>query len=170
MKINIREAVRKDAAGILKLIRELAIYEKAPDEVEVTLEELVNDGFEKNPAYKAFVAEVNGRIGGMALYYFKYSTWKGRSIYLDDIIVSEKYRRLGIGGKLFEEVVKTAKTKGLRKIDWQVLHWNKPAINFYKKYGSVFSSEWLNVTLYEKQLKKFKPLSPSSVVQKRKMK
>jgi ribosomal protein S18 acetylase RimI-like enzyme len=156
MKIVIRKAVKKDAPGILRLIKELADYEKAPGEVQVTLKELERDGFGKNPAFRVFVAETEGKLAGIALYYFKYSTWKGRSIYLDDIIVSQKYRRNGIGGKLFEEVIKVAKAKGLRKIDWQVLNWNKPAIAFYKKYNSVISNEWLNVTLYEKQLAKLK--------------
>lgn len=156
MKVKIRKAVKKDAADILRLIKELAKYEKAPNEVKVTLKELEEDGFEKNPAFHTFIAEADGVIAGIALYYFKYSTWKGRSIYLDDIIVTEKYRKLGIGGKLFEEVIKVAQTKGLRKIDWQVLNWNKPAINFYKKYDSVFNAEWLNVTLHEKQLRKLK--------------
>ena len=104
----------------------------------------------------AFVAETEGRVVGLALYYTKYSTWKGKAIYLDDIIVNEEYRRYGIGGKLFEEVVKVGKEMGVRKIDWQVLDWNEPAIQFYKKYNTIFNNEWVNCTLYENELKNIK--------------
>lgn len=149
----IRKAVRGDAPAILGLVRELAVYEKAPDAVEVTIAEMEADGFGPNAIYSTYVAEIDGLIVGMALYYIKYSTWKGKAIYLDDIIVTEKHRRSGIGGRLFEEVVKAAKQMGVRKIDWQVLHWNEPAIEFYKKYNTVFSKEWLNCTLYENELK-----------------
>ncbi len=153
MNFKVRKAEKKDAAEILRLIKELAEYEKALQEVKVSLEELENDGFGPNAIYSAFVAEAEGKIVGMALYYIKYSTWKGKSIYLDDIVVNEKYRRYGIGGKLFEEVVKVTKAMGARKMDWQVLDWNEPAISFYKKYKTVFSDEWVNCTLHEKQLK-----------------
>jgi ribosomal protein S18 acetylase RimI-like enzyme len=161
MNYTIRKAVKTDAADILRLVKELATYEKAPDAVEVTLEEVEADGFGPNAIYSAFVAEAEptrqsserGEIVGMALYYTKYSTWKGKAIYLDDIIVNEQYRRYGIGGKLFEEVVKAAKEMGVRKIDWQVLDWNQPAIQFYKKYNTVFDEEWVNCTLYEKQIR-----------------
>src|SRR5580700_1857253 len=112
MEFTVRKAVKKDVADILRLIKELAEYEKAPEEVRVTLDELENDGFGPNAVYSAFVAETENKIVGMALYYVKYSTWKGRSIYLDDIVVSEAYRRYGIGGKLFEEVVKVCKAMG----------------------------------------------------------
>jgi len=156
MDFTVRKAVKEDTADILRLIKELAEYEKAPQEVKVTLEELENDGFGPNAVYSAFVAEIKGKVVGMALYYVKYSTWKGRCIYLDDIIVNKEYRRFGIGGKLFEEVVKVTKAMGARKIDWQVLDWNEPAIEFYKKYNTVFSNEWVNCTLHEKQLKDIK--------------
>src|SRR5579863_2745353 len=150
MNYTIRKAIKSDAAAILGLVKELAIYEKAPNAVEVTLEEMEADGFGPDAIYSAFVAENEGEIVGMALYYTKYSTWKGKAIYLDDIIVNEKYRRYGIGGKLFEEVVKVCKAMGVRKMDWQVLDWNEPAISFYKKYSTVFSYEWVNCTLHEK--------------------
>lgn len=156
MNYTIRKAVKADVPAILGLVKELATYEKAPDAVEVTLEEMEADGFGPNAIYCAFVAENEGGIIGMALYYTKYSTWKGKAIYLDDIIVNEKYRRYGIGGKLFEEVIKVCKQMGVRKIDWQVLDWNEQAIQFYKKYNTVFSSEWMNCTLYEKELKDIK--------------
>jgi GNAT superfamily N-acetyltransferase len=156
MNYTVRKAVKGDVPAILGLVKELAIYEKAPDAVEVTLEEMEADGFGPNAIYNAFVAENEGKIVGMTLYYTKYSTWKGKSIYLDDIIVNENYRQHGIGGKLFEEVVKVCKEMGARKIDWQVLDWNEPAIRFYKKYNAVFSSEWMNCTLYENELKNIK--------------
>ncbi|HWY99297.1 MAG TPA: GNAT family N-acetyltransferase [Bacteroidia bacterium] len=153
MKFIIRKAEKKDVPEIFRLIKELAEYEKAPDEVKITAEELERDGFGPEAVYKAFVADADGVILGMALYYIKYSTWKGRCIFLEDIIVSQQYRRYGVGTKLFDEVVKACKEMGLRKMDWQILDWNEPAINFYKKYNTVFSDEWLNGSLYEKQLK-----------------
>ena len=152
MNYTIRKAVKADAADILRLVKELATYEKAPDAVEVTLEEVEADGFGPNAIYSTFVAEAEGIIVGMALYYIKYSTWKGRALYLDDIIVNEQYRRYGIGGKLFEEVVRVCKEMGVRKMDWQVLDWNEPAIKFYKKYCTSFSAEWVNCTLYKKEI------------------
>ena len=156
MNYTIRKAVKGDAADILRLVKELADYEKAPDAVEVTLTEMEADGFGPNAIYSAFVAEMDGIVVGMALYYTQYSTWKGRTIYLDDLIVSQKYRRYGIGAKLFEEVVKVCKEMGVRKMDWQVLDWNEPAIEFYKKYNTIFDGEWLNCTLYKKELKSIK--------------
>lgn len=156
MNYTIRKAVKGDVPAILGLVKELAAYEKAPDAVEVTLKEMEADGFGPHSIYSAFVAENEGQIVGMALYYTKYSTWKGKAIYLDDIVVNEKYRRYGIGGKLFEAVVKVCKEMGVRKIDWQVLSWNEPAINFYKKYNTVFDNEWINCTLYENELKNIK--------------
>ena len=153
MNYTIRKALKGDVPAILGLIKELAEYEKEPEAVEVTLSELEEDGFGPNPIYNAFVAETEGKVVGMALYYTKYSTWKGKAIYLDDIVVNEKYRRSGIGGKLFAEVLKVCKNMGVRKIDWQVLHWNEPAIEFYKKYNTVFSKEWINCTLYKNELK-----------------
>ncbi len=153
MEINIRKAEKKDVPDMLRLVKELALYEKAPDEVKVTLAEMERDGFGPEPIYKAFVAEGEGKIMGMALYYVKYSTWKGRCIFLEDLIVSQEYRRYGLGSKLFDAVVGACKEMGVRKMDWQILDWNEPAINFYKKYNTVFSDEWLNGSLYEKQLK-----------------
>ena len=152
MDFTIRKAEKKDVPDLHRLVMELAVYEKAPDSVEVSVEEMEREGFGPNAIYKAFVAENEGKIVGMALYYEKYSTWKGRCIYLDDIVVSEKYRRYGIGGKLFNEVVKVCKQLGVRKMDWQVLDWNEPAIEFYKNYNASFADEWLNASLYTEQL------------------
>lgn len=147
MTIKIRKAQKKDLPAILGLIKELAVYENAPKEVKVTLKEMQRDGFGKNKIFSCFVAETGNKIAGIALYYIKYSTWKGKSIYLDDLIVTESMRRGGIGKKLFEEVVNAAKKMKVRKLEWQVLDWNKPAINFYKKYSTVFDNEWVNCKL-----------------------
>ena len=148
MKIIIRKAKKKDLPQILSLIKELATFEKAPNEVKVTLKELVRHGFGKEKVYDCFVAETSkNKIAGIALYYIKYSTWKGKCVYLDDIIVTESLRGEGIGKKLFEKVIKVAKKMKVRKLEWQVLNWNEPAINFYKKYSTVFDNEWINCKL-----------------------
>ena len=148
MEIKIRKAKKKDLPQILSLIKELAAYEKAPKEVKVTTKELLRDGFGKKKAFDCFVAvSSKNKIKGIALYYIKYSTWKGKCIYLDDIIVTESMRGEGIGKKLFEEVIKVAKKMKVRKLEWQVLNWNEPAINFYKKYSTVFDNEWINCKL-----------------------
>lgn len=158
--ITIRKARKKDIPQILALIKELAHYEKAAHEVKVTAKELERDGFGKKRAYECFVAicsrplskrkkalKTDIKIIGMALYYIKYSTWKGRCIYLDDIIVTEKMRGKGVGKLLFEKVIEVAKKMKARKLEWQTLKWNKPAINFYEKYNAVFDDEWINCKL-----------------------
>jgi GNAT superfamily N-acetyltransferase len=147
MKISVRKANKKDIPQILSLIRELAHYEKAPQEVKVTAKELERDGFGKKKVYECFVAEEGNKVKGIALYYVKYSTWKGKCIYLDDIIVTESMRGKGIGKLLFDEVIKVSKKMKVRKLEWQVLNWNEPAINFYKKYSTVFDDEWINCKL-----------------------
>lgn len=148
MKITVRKARKKDMASVLLLIRELAAYEKAPQEVKVTAKELVKDGFGKEKVFDCFVAEnEKNKIVGIALYYIKYSTWKGKCIYLDDIVVTKSMRGEGIGKKLFDAVVAVAKKMKVRKLEWQVLNWNKPAIGFYKKYSTVFDNEWVNCKL-----------------------
>ncbi len=144
----IRKARKEDLPAVLGLIKELAAYEKAPKEVKVTLKELERDGFGKKKVYACFVAQSSeNKIVGIALYYIKYSTWKGKCIYLDDIIVTKSMRRAGIGKKLFDAVVGVAEKMKVRKLEWQVLDWNKPAIGFYKKYRTVFDNEWINCKL-----------------------
>lgn len=142
--------------SVLGLIKELALYEKAPQEVTITLDELLEDGFCENPIYRLFVAEQENAIVGIALYYEKYSTWKGRSLYLEDIIVTESQRRKGIGHALFEAVIGVAKERNSARMEWQVLDWNEPAINFYKKYEANLDPEWLNGKLTHKQIQEFK--------------
>jgi GNAT superfamily N-acetyltransferase len=152
MSVNIRFAVEADCERLLELIHELAVYEKAPQEVTVTLAEFVAAGFEDNPVWKAFVAESNGQISGFALYYIRYSTWKGCRLYLEDFIVTESARGQGIGRLLFEAVMKEAKDKGYNGMSWQVLDWNAPAINFYNKYNATLESGWLNASFSKSQI------------------
>lgn len=147
MKINIRCAVKEDCARLLELIRELAEYEKAPQEVTVTMEHFVESGFGKQPVWWALVAEVDGQVEGFAMYYIRYSTWKGQRMYLEDLIVTEKMRGQGLGKKLFDQLIVEAKEKQFNGIVWQVLEWNEPAINFYKKYKAHFDPEWINCSI-----------------------
>jgi GNAT superfamily N-acetyltransferase len=147
MEIKIRKAVRKDCVRMMELIQELATYEKAPDEVTVSLSHFEESGFGANPVWWAFVAEVSGVVVGMALYYVRYSTWKGQRMYLEDILVTEEMRGKKIGGLLFDALIEEAKDKKFMGMNWQVLDWNEPAINFYKKYNASFDPEWLNCSI-----------------------
>lgn len=152
MSTIIRKGTPADLPRLRELIVELAIYEKEPDAVEVTLEELENDGFGPSKIFDFFVAELNGMVEGIALYYFKYSTWKGKCVYLEDIVINEKLRGQGLGKLLFDEVVKVAASNNCKRMEWQVLEWNEPAKNFYKKYNADLDPEWLNGRLVGKQL------------------
>jgi len=143
----LREAVKGDCPALLKLIKELAAYEKAPHEVTVLLSEFEENGFGEKPIWKAFVAEMNHEIVGMSLFYDRYSTWKGKKLYLEDLIVTEKLRTLGIGKKLFDRTLEYARENNYKGMVWQVLDWNEPAIEFYKKYQAHFDGEWLNGTI-----------------------
>jgi GNAT superfamily N-acetyltransferase len=144
MEITIRRAEKKDCARLLQLIQELADYEKAPDEVTVTLTHFEDSGFGQNQVWWAFVAEFDGKIEGFALYYIRYSTWKGKCLYLEDFLVTEHLRGKGAGKLLFDRIIQEAKDKGFTRMAWQVLEWNKPAINFYKKYNARLDPEWIN--------------------------
>ncbi len=144
MDIIIRRAEKKDCVRLLELIQELAIYEKAPNEVTVTLSHFEESGFGKNPVWWAFVAEVNEVVVGMALYYIRYSTWKGQRMYLEDLLVTENMRGNKIGSLLFEALIQEAKVKNFAGMNWQVLDWNESAINFYKKYDTHFDPTWVN--------------------------
>jgi GNAT superfamily N-acetyltransferase len=141
----IRKGEKRDLPATLDLIKELAVYEKEPDAVVVDLESMERDGFGSNKVFDFFVAELDNEIYGIAVYYFKYSTWKGTCLYLEDIVVSESKRSLGIGSRLFESVVDVAKSRKCRRMEWQVLEWNEPAIAFYKKHKAIFDHEWINV-------------------------
>ena len=144
---SIRPATRQDCPAMLGLIRELAEYEKAPQEVTVDPLHFEQSGFGPHPVWWAIVAEGQEGIVGFALYYIRYSTWKGQVMYLEDIIVTESHRGKGIGSMLMDQLIQEAKQKQFGRIVWQVLEWNEPAIRFYRKYGASFDPEWVNVIL-----------------------
>ena len=137
----------EDCPRLLDLIRELAVYEKAPQEVTVTPGHFEESGFGPNPVWWALVAECDGNVEGFALYYIRYSTWKGQRLYLEDIIVTEKMRGKGLGTLLFDALQAEAREKNLNGMVWQVLEWNEPAISFYKKYNAVLDGEWINCSM-----------------------
>ncbi|MGJ8661325.1 MAG: GNAT family N-acetyltransferase [Bacteroidota bacterium] len=145
--ILVRSAEEKDVKDIHELIKELALYEKAPEQVTNTVETLHHDMFVQ-PICEAIVAEENNSVLGFALFYTSYSTWKGKSLYLEDFYVSEKNRKRGIGQQLFEEVVRIAKERKMARMDWQVLDWNELAINFYRKNNALLDPEWINGRLF----------------------
>lgn len=145
--ILIRHAVKEDCSRLLELVKELALYEKAPEQVTVSLDHFIESGFGSQPVWWAFVAEENGIVQGFALYYIRYSTWKGQRMYLEDILVTESMRGKGLGALLMDALIKEAKEKKFSGIVWQVLEWNEPAINFYKKYKANFDAEWVNCAM-----------------------
>ena len=162
MEIKIRRAVKEDCPRLLELIHELAVYEKAPEDVTVTLEHFTESGFGENPVWWAFLAtqlksesdspsplerELEGEVLGFTLYYIRYSTWKGQRMYLEDILVTEKARRMGIGKLLVDRLIEEARKKNFNAIVLQVLEWNEPAINFYKKFNASFDGEWVNCSI-----------------------
>lgn len=152
---NIREGKKEDLPHVLELIKELALYEKAPHEVTNTIEKMEEDGFGLNPIYGFFVAENEKEVVGLSLYYWRYSTWKGKRLYLEDIIVTEKERGSGIGKKLFDVTMQKAFDENCTGMMWQVLDWNKPAINFYKKYYNArLDGEWINCSLERSDIEK----------------
>ncbi len=144
MTPHVRKAVEADCPRLLELIQELATYEKATDAVTVDLSHFTESGFGAHPVWWAFVVEVDGIIVGFALYYIRYSTWKGQRMYLEDIVITESMRRNGLGKMLFDRLIVEARELNLNGIVWQVLDWNTPAINFYKKYNAAFDAEWIN--------------------------
>lgn len=155
MNIIIRRAEKEDAKSIFELINYLAVFENEPDEVEVTVEDIKRDGFGNQPLFKAFVAEVNNEVVGMALYYYRYSTWKGKTIHLEDLIIREDMRKNKIGTKLFESVIKQANEEGLRRVEWVVLDWNTPARDFYINAGANILEGWETVQMNENGIKNF---------------
>lgn len=154
--MNIRKAEIRDMPQVLELIKELAVFEKEPDAVEVTVADLVAEGFGENALFTCFIAENEMEILGMALVYFRFSTWKGRTVHLEDLIVKQKYRGHGIGTLLYNNVVAYAKEQGVKRVEWVVLDWNQNAIEFYEKSGATILKDWYLVQLEEEQLKSFK--------------
>jgi len=146
-EISIRRAERKDCPRLMELVRGLALYEKAPEQVTVSLEHFEESGFGEHPVWWAFVAEVDGQIVGFALWYVRYSTWKGQRLYLEDIYVEPEMRGSGVGAMLFGRLIEEAKEQGFQGMNWQALDWNEPALNFYRKYEAKFDGEWINCSL-----------------------
>jgi len=150
--VTIRKGEKKDLPTILELIKELAEYENSLHEVSINLKDLENDGFNEAPSYYFLVAEKNDKIVGMSFYWIRYSTWKGKFLFLEDFIVKTKYRRQGVGKKLFNATIKICQKLKLNGMCWQVLDWNKPAIEFYKQYNAEISGDWLNGKLTKSQI------------------
>ncbi len=148
----IRKGTPEDLSAVFDLVMELAIYEKAPHEVNNSIERMKDDGFGDKPVFEFFVAEVNGNIVGTAIFYYRYSTWKGKAIYLEDLVVKASERGNGYGKLLLDAIVNEAKVTNSKQVRWQVLDWNEPAINFYKKLGADLDEEWINCTLSEEQI------------------
>ena len=140
--MNIRKGTPEDMEAVLSLIQELADFENEPNAVVITVEDLIRDGFSSTPLFHVFVAEVENQIVGIALYYYRYSTWKGKTIHLEDLVVKENMRRSGVGFALYSEIMKQGKRDKVRRIDWNVLDWNTPAIEFYEKSGAKVLIDW----------------------------
>ena len=153
MNVNIRKAEKKDMPQVLELIKELAVFEKEPDAVDVTVADLEKEGFDNN-LFTCFVAETETEIVGMALVYFRFSTWKGRTVHLEDLIVKQEHRSDGIGTLLYNKVVQYAKEQGVKRVEWVVLDWNTNAIEFYEKSGATLLKDWYLVQLGEEEIHK----------------
>ncbi|MGW8121692.1 N-acetyltransferase family protein [Roseivirga echinicomitans] len=156
MSISIRKGTEKDLSQVFELVKELAEYENALHEVENSVERMAEDAFGEKPIFEFFVAEENGVIEGTAIFYYRYSTWKGKAIFLEDLVVRKEKRGAGIGKKLLDAIVQEAKAVDARQVMWQVLDWNEPAINFYKKLGTNLDEGWINCKLELKQIQEYK--------------
>tara|TARA_R110000796_G_scaffold96719_1_gene202852 strand:+ start:248242 stop:248718 length:477 start_codon:yes stop_codon:yes gene_type:complete len=156
MSITIRKGTAKDLTQVFELVKELAEYEKALHEVENSVERMTEDAFGEKPIFEFFVAEADGKIEGTAIFYYRYSTWKGKAIFLEDLVVRKEKRGAGIGKKLLDAIVQEAKDVDARQVMWQVLDWNEPAINFYKKLGTDLDEGWINCKLELKQIQEYK--------------
>ncbi len=155
MNIQVRKATREDVSHILGLIVELAVFEKEPDAVKISEKDLEDAGFGENPMYTCFVAEDESGIVGMALIYFRFSTWVGKTVHLEDLVVKEKMRGKGVGNLLYKEVMKYALTEGVKRVNWVVLGWNKGAIKFYERTGATVMDEWWQVEMDEEGIRNF---------------
>jgi len=155
MDIKIRNAKKEDMKRVHELIMELALYEKLPKEVDLTKDDLINDGFGEKKLFNCFVAEVNSRVEGMAIIYNRYSTWKGRTIHLEDLVVTKKMRNNGIGALLLDKVILFGKEMGVKRISWEVIDWNKEAIKFYERKGAKLISDWNIIHLNNESIKNY---------------
>ena len=155
MDITIRKAKKEDMSRVHELIMELAIYEKLPQEVEVNQSDLINDGFGENPLFHCFVAEVNSKVEGMAIIYNRYSTWKGKTVHLEDLIVTKNMRNKGIGALLLDNVILFGKQMNVKRISWEVIDWNKEAIKFYERKGAKLISDWNIIHLNNEAIKNY---------------
>lgn len=157
--MTIRPGTPDDLPQALNLIKELAVYEREPDAVETAVEDMIRDGFGERPVFEFFVAEEGEIIIGLALYYYSYSTWKGRCLYLEDLIVTQSHRGRGVGRGLFDKVLEKAKEEDVHRVVWQVLDWNTPAIEFYKSLGAAMLPEWVTCRLVHDQIQEYRPVS-----------
>ena len=155
MKVVFRKGVKTDMPSVHKLIKELASFENEANAVEVSIEDLKNDGFGENPLFNIFVAELNDEIVGMAIFYPRYSTWKGPTIHLEDLIVTKEKRGLKIGSTLYKMVLEYAYDKGLKRVEWAVLDWNEPAITFYESTGATVLRDWDTVQIHREEMKSY---------------
>ena len=155
MELRIRNAEPRDMPSVLELIVELAVFEKEPDAVEVTTDDLIEAGFGDNRQFDCFVAEVENEIVGMALVYFRFSTWKGKTVHLEDLVVKEKMRGKGVGSALYRKVMEYADEQGVKRVNWVVLDWNTPAIQFYEQTGATILSNWWQVEMEAPALKEY---------------
>tara|TARA_B100001245_G_scaffold34766_1_gene22401 strand:+ start:65 stop:535 length:471 start_codon:yes stop_codon:yes gene_type:complete len=155
MDITIRKAKKEDMSRVHELIMELAIYEKLPQEVEINLSDLVNDGFGEKPLFHCFVAEINSTVEGMAIIYNRYSTWKGKTVHLEDLIVTKNMRNKGIGALLLDKVILFGKEMSVKRISWEVINWNKEAIKFYERKGAKLIDDWNIIHLNEEAIKNY---------------
>ena len=155
MDITIRKAKKEDMSRVHELIMELAVYEKLPQEVEINLSDLVNDGFGEKPLFHCFVAEINSTVEGMAIIYNRYSTWKGKTVHLEDLIVTKNMRNKGIGALLLDKVILFGKEMSVKRISWEVIDWNKKAIKFYERKGAKLISDWSIIHLNKEAIKNY---------------
>jgi len=155
MDITIRKAKKEDMSRVHELILELAMYEKLSQEVEVNQSDLINDGFGENPLFHCFVAEVNSKVEGMAIIYNRYSTWKGKTVHLEDLIVTKNMRNKGIGALLLDKVILFGKEMNVKRISWEVIDWNKKAIKFYERKGAKLINDWNIIHLNNEAIKNY---------------
>lgn len=154
-RMNIRKGNPEDMKAVLGLIQELAEFEKEPNAVLITVDDLIRDGFSETPLFHVFIAELDSEIVGIALYYYRYSTWKGKTIHLEDLVVKEKMRGTGLGYALYSEIIKQGQKDNVRRIEWNVLDWNTPAVQFYEKSGAKVLDDWRVVQMDQEAINYF---------------